>query len=192
MNSNHFKMSRAFKTVALAMIVFSLAIQLTALALSAGYWRHPGLADSQGNRVGFNHPLTNEHFGMLVSRGFAWNTLRSVEIDPIHASVLMTHGLALILLFSRRTSWFLVGVFALTQVIALIWGALGVLMLLGHLRGPAWTGESIVEGPLSTIAASGVWFLISCILFVWLANANQLWSFSRRDQIRVPSVQIRG
>jgi hypothetical protein len=185
------KLTNGFKATAVTLIVLSLAVQLAALALSTGYWRYQGLADSNGNRVGFNNPLTHEHIGMLVRRGFAGDTIRSVEFDPIHASILMAHGLALIVLFSRRTSWFLVGVFALTQIIALFWGALGVLMLLGHLRGSAWTGESIVEGPLSTIAASGVWFAVSCVLFVWLAKANQLWSPFRRGPIRVPFVQFR-
>lgn len=188
MNSNHIKLSRVFKTAAATLIVCSLLVQLTALALSIGYWRYQGLADSKGNRVEFNNPLTHEHIGMLVRRGFAWDTMRSAEVDPIHASILMAHGLALILVFSRRTSWFLVAVFALTQVIALFWGALGVLMLLAHLSGPAWTGESIVEGPLSWIAASGVWFAVSCILFVWVANTNRLWSFFHREQDPVLSV----
>ena len=174
MSSN--KLTNRFKAAAAMLIVFSLAVQLAALTLSTGYWRYQGLADSNGNRVGFNNPLTHEHLGMLIRRGFAWDTIRSVEVDPIHASILMAHGLALFLLFSRRTSWFLVAVFAFTQVIALFWGALGVLMLLAHFSGPAWTGESIVEGPLSTIAASGVWFVVSCALFAWLANTNQLWS----------------
>lgn len=189
---NPFKLTNSFKATAATLIVFSLLVQLTALALHIGYDGSTGLADSEGNRVGFNNPLTQEHIGMLVRRGFAWDTIRSVKIDPIHASILMAHGLALVMLFSHRASWFLVAVFALTQVIALFWGTLGVLMLLGHLSGPAWTGESVVEGPLSTIAANGVWFLISCILFVWLANANQLWSLFRREPIRVPFVQIRG
>lgn len=192
MNPNKLKLTNSFKAMAAALIVFSLLVQMAALALHIGYDGSTGLADSQGNQVGFNNPLTHEHLGMLIRRGFAWDTIRSVDVDPIHASILMAHGLALILLFSRRTSWFLMAVFALTQVIALFWGALGVLMLLGHLRGPSWTGESIVEGPLSSIAASGIWFVVSCLLFVWLVNANQLWGCFRRDPIRVPSVPIRG
>lgn len=190
MNSNHFKMSRAFKTVALTMIVFSLLVQVTALALSTGYGKSKGAIDSRGNKVGFNEPLTQEHLGMLITRASLVDCYRS--LNPVEVAILMAHGLALILLFSRRTSWFLVAVFAVTQGIALFWGALGVLMLLAHLSGPAWTGESIVEGPLSTIAAGGVWFVVSCVLLVWLANTNQLWSLFRRDPIRVPSVQIRG
>lgn len=189
MSSN--KLTNRFKATAAMLIVFSLAVQLAALALNTGYWRYQGLADSNGNRVGFNNPLTHEHLGMLIRRGFALDTIRSVEVEPIHASILMAHGLALILLFSRQTRWFLVGVFALTQVIALLWGALGLLMLLAHLSGPAWTGESIVEGPLSTIAASGVWFVVSGVLFVWLANTKQLWSaFAGSKSVFLPCKSV--
>ncbi len=151
-----------FKATAVTLIVFCLLVQLTALALRIGYTHAQGLADSRGRPVGFNEPLTAEHFGLLISRATVSDTLS--RIDLAEAAILMAHGLALILLFSRRTRGFLVAVFTLTQVIALFWGAQGMLMLLAHSSGPAWTGESIVEGPLSSIAASGIWFVVSCLL----------------------------
>lgn len=191
MNSIRIQVSRTFKAVALAMIVFSFVVQLAALALNAGYGQQQGLADSQGNRVGFNNPLTHEHIGMLFRRGLEWDTIRAVGINPLEASILIAHGLAVLLLFFRRINWFLISVFALTQVIPLYLGAFG-LTLLVQLPGHAWTGESIVEGSLSIIAASGVWFLVSLLLFVWLAGRNWLRALLQRKQIRVPSVQFRG
>ncbi len=169
-----------FRAAAVPLILFSLLVQLAALVLNAGYWSSQGQVGMQGINGGFDGPLNYDHVVHLIGQASAIDFFQSMS--PIEAAVLLAHLLAIALVFSRKTSGFLVVTFCVAQLIALLWGAMGLPLMFSEF-GQVWTGEMIVEGSLSTIVASGVWLVVSCVLGTWYAIANKLWLFFRPEHI---------
>lgn len=154
------------KTAVAGVILLSLIIQFAAMALSAGYSNADAILPPEVSKtIGFNNPITYPRIGQLMGSA----TLRGIahEFNWLTISLVAAHLLALALMFEPKSK-LLWGTFCIVQVPSLFWGGFGFLMLIFS-RWGNWTGESIVEGTLSIIASSAIWFVISVILATRLA-----------------------
>jgi len=174
-------MTRRSQIIWSVLILTSFAFQTAVLLLEAGYYSTPfGTADSSGNQLGFNNPITNE---------LVWILIGNVRLDA---------------LVGGFRSYFLVGLIAHLVGLGLIWGPsarrtrllyFGSQMLifpLGWLpifwMGPlvvincffgTFDGETITDGPLNMFWAHVTWWQVSLVMFLWELGFKDAWMDTR-------------
>lgn len=158
-------MNRRSQVIWTLVILASLAFQWLVAVMGAGYYTLAGATDSEGNPLGFNGPITNEHIGMM----FVQTPISAVLAEAgWYLSVCMVAhlgGLIMIWLAYYRPYW-LTTYFGLQTIlfplgwIPLFW-FLPVLAVYGFFTG--FDGESLTDGPLNLFCTHILWWAISLI-----------------------------
>lgn len=169
---------------ALLMIGASFVLCSFFIIVNAGIWNTPyETTDSLGRRMGFNDPLSWEHFWIILS-----NFRPQVLLTPAYAYtwlLLAMHGLGAWLIartdrLSRpRIRWF----FAL-QLLLFPFGWLGFIalpMMVGWLFNGTFDRETIIDVPFISITAHTVWIGTAAVLVLasWRANIRTTTSSER-------------
>jgi hypothetical protein len=152
------------------LVLGSLVLFLIALVLRVGISLTPyETTDSAGRTMGFNDPLSAEHFA-IMARNFDPRAL--LRFDDVYDWVLLAmHGVGLwLLLYSARcctrlTRWF----FAL-QVLVFPFGAMLFFMpfmIIPNLFGQ-WDRESFVDIPFTIVMCHPVWVIVSITITIAL------------------------
>lgn len=157
-------MSRKSQIIWTLVILASLAFQWLVAVLAAGYDTLAGTADSAGNPIGFNDPITNEHIGMM----FAQTPISAVFAGAgWYFSLCMLAqlgGLAMIWLAHHRPYW-LTAYFGFQTIlfplgwIPLFW-FVPVLAVYGFFTG--FDGEFLTDVPL-LFCTHILWWAISLV-----------------------------
>lgn len=146
-------------------LIASFLIQIGAICLSAGYQLAQGRVDAAGHVLGFNQPVTQDHFRLMA--------------EALSFSEVLTHeGLVFAVFPAVVTLVFGIDALCFSKLrrARLYWGGQSVVFVVAvaWLWGRAWagrqfwTGESIVEGELSDAWIVGIWSLAWLPVYGWI------------------------
>ena len=148
------------RLLASGLILLSLAFALLVLAFFAALHATPAhLQDSLGHAMGFNDPLSFEHYAIIASHASLQGTL--AHMDLYEGVLLLMHPLALIALWmaSQRSHLKTLG---LLQFLLFPLGLLGLPFLIvipiDALQEQA-ERETFVDGPIASALTQPVWLL---------------------------------
>ena len=158
--------------VALALVLISLISTLGFIALDAGMTQTPwDTTDSAGHAMGFNDPLSLEHFRIALAH-FRVQTL----LSPRYAYSLLllaAQGVALVGIGrsggweSLRFRWFL-GLQGLVFPAGLLSLALAIpLGVVSQMLRGTFDREGFIDMPFVAVTAQPIWVLVSAILCFW-------------------------
>ncbi len=159
-------MSRKSQVNWTLIILASFGFQLMVLLLEAGYRSTPfGTADSAGNELGFNNPITNELIWIMFSRvrveslfaDFGWYFLLCLLAHLVGLCVVWIAG-------SRRTRMVFFGLQTILFPLGwlpMFW--LGPVLVAQTFFG-TFDGETIADGPLNMFFAHVTWWQISLVV----------------------------
>lgn len=148
------------RLLASGLILLSLAFALLVLAFSAALHATPEhLVDSLGHPMGFNDPLSFEHYAIIASHASLQGTL--AHVSAYDAVLLLMHPLALIALWmaSQRSH---LKTLALTQFLLFPLALLGLPFLIGI---PVYAllqqadRETFIDGPMVEALMQPFWLL---------------------------------
>lgn len=161
-------MSRRSQVLWTLIILASLAFQWFVAVLGAGYRALHGVADSAGNPIGFNDPVTNEHIRMM----FAQVSVGAVfaEAGWYFSLCLLAHlgGLSMIWLANRQPKrpaayfGFQTVLFPLGWI-PIFWFT-PFLALIDLFAG--FDGETLTDAPLNLFGTHSLWWIISLVVAI--------------------------
>jgi len=159
------------------MVGLSLVFTALVVIADAGIWNTPyETTDSAGHRMGFNDPLSMEHFGIIFSNfriqkffGFAY---------AYSWLLLVMHALGAWLLFRverlgwRRIRWF----FALQGLLFPVgWlGFIALPLMIRWLLNGTFDREAMIDAPFIALTAQPIWIATALAVFAasWRTSAQ--------------------
>lgn len=161
-------MSRRSQVLWTLIILASLAFQWLVAVLGTGYSALHGVADSSGNPIGFNDPITDEHIRMMLAQ--APVSAVFAEAGWYFSLCLLAHlgGLSVIWLANRQPKQ-LAAYFGFQTVlfplgwIPIFWFT-PLLALIDLFTG--FDGETLTDAPLNLIGTHSLWWIISLIITI--------------------------
>jgi len=174
---NILNMSSRFRNAAIALITFSFALCVLIILADVGIANTPyETTDSAGRSMGFNDPLSLEHYRILLSN-FRFGTL----LAPAYAYtwfLLAMHGVGVWLLFRvERVKLLRIRVFFALQ---------GVLFPIGWLGFAAlpFTIRSMLNGTFDREGIIDIPFIAVTAHPLWIATAMAIVAISWRGSLR--------
>ena len=160
--------SCGFRRCAGALIAFSVLVCVASVVLDVGIHRTPyETTDSAGRGMGFNDPLSSEHFRILLSHFHP-----AAVLDPAYAytwCLLGMHGFGVwLLMFSRQVTVKTIRWFFGLQAVLFPFGWIGFLILpltIHSLVKGTLDREGIIDVPFVAVTAQPVWIAASLVIF---------------------------
>ncbi len=139
-------------------ILPEIIVNLFGIFLTVGYQAAIGTTDASGNVLGFNNPLSLGHLKLMFDLFSFTKILADISLVALAAIIVKVSAVASSLRMNTKSVF--LDCAALHSILFTL-NALGYVIWIAA-SGPHFTGESIIEGGLSSVMIEAVW------LFTWV------------------------